>query len=360
MAYNETQQEVDAEKGIFDLREKTENKFQEVPEFNDEWGVKDIPKRGAVTPEKREQMDQDTEKLGDLFEGADFKWQLDGGMNISLMKGEYIGTHKDFDVTFDPNDLPAIERHLFERGYGLFVPGTRNQDKPGKRMLEWATTDQFATGPEAGLVLSAIDKEGKIRQDESLTYVDVHLIRRGKDGKPQGFYGASLPEEWYEPQPVEFHGRKINLSHPAKIAYFKLFDKRGYDTKDLDELVLTGRLTEQDLNNIEEVVDQGFEKRNSSVGEIVNRVAQRITNEMSEAEIVNEFIVDPAVEASAQTEEGKKRIGLFAAEVVKEKDRSAENIKNLAFKMFSLDAEKDAKSKQIEKLKKSLKSGYNE
>lgn len=355
MVYDETQQAIDIEKRIFDLREKPENKFQEVPEFNDEWGVKDIPKRGAVTPEKREHMDKDLEKLGDLFEGSDFRWQLDGGMNISLMKGEYIGAHKDFDVTFDPNDLPAIERYLFERGYGLFMPGTRNQDKPGKRMLEWATIDQFATGPEAGLVFAAIDKEGKIRHDESLTYVDVHLIRRGKDGKPQGFFGASLPEEWYEPQPVEFHGRKINLSHPAKIAYFKLFDKRGYDTKDLDELASTGRLTEQDLNNIEEVVGQGFEKRNSSVGEIIDRVAQRITNEMSEVEIVNEFIVDPAIGAHARTEEGKKRIELFAAEIAKEKDRSAENIKNLAFKMFGLGEEESNKYKTIDSLRKKIK-----
>ncbi len=51
-------------------------------------------------------------------------------MNISLMKGEYIGAHKDIDVTLDPNDLPAIEKYLFERGYVLFMPGTRNQDKP--------------------------------------------------------------------------------------------------------------------------------------------------------------------------------------------------------------------------------------
>jgi hypothetical protein len=337
---------------IDSLRER--NKFHERLWFTDETTEDSGTKRRKVTPERKERMDRDLERLGDLFDGTSVRWQLDGAVNISLMKGEYIGAHKDLDLTVDPDDLQELERHLFSKGYGLFlsrITKMKPSGGPEAMQWEWATVDELRATPE-NIMIVAIDKEGNLRENEPLNCIDLHLIKRGPNGEPLGFYGVALPEKWFVPRPIEFNGRKINLSHPAKVAYFKLFSARQYDAKDLEELAETGSLSEEDMRDIKAAVDGGFENRRMGAEIIINRIVGKISNEMQENEILAVFLNDQEASRATETERGRAMLQKVAVAIAKQKDRTPENIKNIIFDVLDWDSEEDRMQKQIQSLHK--------
>ena len=335
------------------IREQTRWQ-EERPNFAEEKPVVEgeNKERRKATPEEMEQMDRDLEKLGDIFEGSDVRWQLDGALNISLMKGEYIGAHKDVDLTIDPDDLPKLEEHLSKKGYGLFIG---DPDDPTKKKMVRASAEDFLKAPEMDRTLCAIDEQGRIKPKEHLNYMDVHFIKRNEAGEPIGYNGETLPKEWYEPRRTDFHGREISLSHPAKIAYFKLFAKRQYDQTDLQELADIGKLTEADLISVETAINQGFENRNKMSGEIINRVAPKISGRMKEAGIAKVFAEDPALSGQLDTETGKQRLQFLATGIARLEDRSPENIKSAVSEMFGFTAEENQKHQQIESLRRRIK-----
>lgn len=309
------------------VREQFRN--QERPAFFDET-VLDQDKgdeRREPTDAEREQMNENMQKLGNIFEGSDVSWQLDGALNISLMKGEYIGVHKDVDLTIDPDDLEKLEQQLFSKGYGLFL--SSEHEDPKKRKMEWASAGEFREAPEEHLMIAAVDEQGKIREGESLNFLDVHLVKRDEEGRPLGFGGVPLPEKWYEPQQTTFQEAEINLSHPAKVAYFKLHGKRGFDQTDLRALAETGKLTMDDVNEIENVLKQEFENRKTAVSTIIERVAPNITKDSKPEEIYEVLIQDQDVAGRIKKEEDKERVRKLAELITEQDDKSSDNIKRV-------------------------------
>lgn len=322
--------------GLESIREQF--RHQERPAFFDET-VLDQDKgdeRREPTDAKREQMNRNVEKLGDIFEGSDVRWQLDGALNISLMKGEYIGVHKDVDLTVDPDDLEKLEQQLFSKGYGLFL--SSEHEDPKKRKMKWVSASEFREAPEEHLMIAAVDEHGKIREDESLNFLDVHLIKRDEQGRPLGFGGVPLPEKWYEAQPTIFQGKEINLSHPAKVAYFKLHGKRGFDQTDLLSLAEIGKLTMDDVGEIESVLEQEFENRKTAVSTIIERVAPNITKDSTPEEIFDALIQDKDVVGRIKKEEDKERVRKLAELIAKQDDKSAENIKWIVMDVAGIEA----------------------
>ena len=314
-------------------------RHQERPAFFDET-VLDQDKgdeRREPTDAEREQMNKDMNKLGDIFEGSDVRWQLDGALNISLMKGEYIGVHKDVDLTIDPDDLEKLEKQLFSKGYGLFL--SSEHEDPKKRKMQWASADEFREAPEEHLMIAAVDEQGKIREGESLNFLDVHLVKRDVQSNPLGFGGVPLPEKWYEPQPTTFQEAEINLSHPAKVAYFKLHGKRGFDQTDLRALAETGKLTMDDVSEIDNVLEQEFEKRKAAVSAIIERVAPNITEESKPEEIFEALMQDQDVAGRINKEEDKERVRKLAELIAKQDDKSPENIKGVVMDAAGVEAE---------------------
>lgn len=211
------------------LRQKVEPKnletfkFQERPQFLDESVTEKDEDHIRRTPtfEEQEKMDESINKLGNLFEGSNVRWQLDGALNISIMKGDYIGVHKDVDLSIESDDLEKLNDQLGIRGYGLFL-STDHPTDPTKRQMEHVGAQQFREAPEANLMIAAVNEDGKIKENETLNYVDVHLVKRDEQGNPLGPGGVKLPSKWYEPQLKKYQEVEINLSHPAKVAYFKI------------------------------------------------------------------------------------------------------------------------------------------
>lgn len=326
-------------------------RHQERPAFFDETvldqDVRDT--RREPNNAEREEMNEKLNKLGNLFECSGVRWQLDGALNISLMKGDFIGVHKDVDLTIDPDDLEKFEKILFAKGYGLFL--SSQHEDPNKRRMEWVSADEFRNAPDDHLMIVAFDEQGQILKDEPFNFLDVHLIKRDANGRPLGFYEAPLPKEWYEPQVVLFHGKDINLSHPAKVAYFKLHGRRGFDQTDLFALAQTDKLTLGDVAAIEGVIEKEFENRKATASGVIERAASFITSESKPDDIYEILMQDKDVKGKIKKEEDKLRVRQLAELIAKLSDRSLENIGRVVFDSMGLDAQISDQRKKLEALR---------
>ena len=120
-----------------------------IQEFRpEEWPsrvIEDHLDRRPPTPEEREKMDRELIDLGNLMKDSNVWWQLDGALNISLSEGDYIGVHRDIDVSFLREDIPKLETYLKERGYGLFL--FKREGEPGAKKSE-KTRDRYLKSPD--------------------------------------------------------------------------------------------------------------------------------------------------------------------------------------------------------------------
>ncbi len=307
--------------------------------------------RREPTDAEIEQMNNDMKKLGGVFEGLDVHWQLDGAPNISLIKGEYIGIHKDVDLTIDPDDLEKLEQQLFSKGYGLFL--SSEHEDPKKQKMEWVTAGEFREASEEHLMITAVDEQGKIREGESLNFLDVNLVKRDEQGKPLGFGGVLLPEKWYEPQPTTFQGVEINLSHPAKVAYFKLHGKRGFDQTDLRTLAETGKLTMDDVSEIENILEREFEGKKTAVSAIIERVAPSITEESNPEEIFEALMQNQDV-AGRVKKEDKERMQKLAELIAKQDKKSPESIKRVVMNAAGIETRISEQREKLQTLRQKV------
>lgn len=251
--------------------------------------------RRPPTPEERAEMDARLEAIGDLFAGVTARWHLDGATNISLLAGDYIGVHKDVDVSIDADDLELLEPTLRKRGYGFFISKPRDPgDAKSKRILQRVGAKALH-GMDEPVQLAAIDARGQVREDTSLNFIDVHLMHHEPDGRVRGIgeLGTPIPASWCEGIPTKFHGRTIQRSHPAKVAYFKLHQTRSYDRTDLEKFAKTGALTPDDVADVEGVFRKDLERRRAKAAEIFGGVASRIRPGATVGEVLEAFRTDP-------------------------------------------------------------------
>ncbi|MFA6382972.1 MAG: hypothetical protein WCX17_00940 [Parcubacteria group bacterium] len=294
----------------------------------DEKGYRKPPK-----PEDEKKMRQRIVELGELFKDADFKWHLDGAINISLMKGEFIGVHKDVDISVEKAELSKLDDHLGQRGYGLFISylpkGSEN------KILRRVGAENFEVTTDEALQIAAIDENGKLKQDRELNFIDVHIIKRNEDGVQLSKHGngVGLPQRWSESQTTEFKSEKINLAHPAEIAYFKLWQERNYDLTDLHKLAESGKLTNEDISEVENIIEKEFIENKKRGKHGMEDVAIEITANMSADEILNIFSKNPIFKSGV--ENWREVFSEFTEKIAESKDKSAEFMFNLGLKFFN-------------------------
>lgn len=176
------------------VREKY--KFQEEELFfgigGDLLSEKDIERRPCTEEEKKE-LDKSIEQLGDLFSGADFFWQLDGALNISLYRSEYIGVHKDIDLSLDFRELEKAESFLGKKSFGLFL-STHGTGK--KRIFERIDAKRLQNNSEGSqLMIFAIDENGAIKYGEDNFGIDTHIIKWNENNEPLVNRETIMPKE---------------------------------------------------------------------------------------------------------------------------------------------------------------------
>jgi hypothetical protein len=332
-------------------------KFQERDPFDDFMEhIDQDAERRSPTPEEKKQMDANLVKLGEIFRDSEVNWHIDGALNISLLKGEYIGIHKDVDISIEQSELEKTDGQLERNGYGLFLSYPKDSKEPkGKKIMERVSFQEFTDDQSGHLMIAAIDEQGKIKEGDSLNFIDVHLVKRNEKGNPTGWSGAELPLKWFEAQPIQFQGQEVHLSHPAKVAYFKIHSERNYDQTDLKALAETGSLSIEDINEIQQTFEQEKNTRRTEIENLLTRVAEKITPLMSSEEIFGIFSEEPKITKS-KMDKIREPLKVLSQKIEKS-DKSNEEITRLAFETFNLEASEDILQKKINELKTWIEDG---
>ncbi|OGF33499.1 hypothetical protein A2533_02655 [Candidatus Falkowbacteria bacterium RIFOXYD2_FULL_35_9] len=361
--YNPTQEEINKAESMMTDEQRRASEIraeyyeQEQPPWEDFTGKIDenfIRKRPS--PEIVKKMNQSIEELGQAFEGSDLNWHLDGALNISLMNGagenpeKYIGEHKDVDISVEKDELEALEVQLLKNGYGLFL--SRTEDKTKNKIMRRVSFRNFAELDTEHMLIAAIDENGKIRRDKALNFVDVHIIQRDETGKPLGVSRTPIPEKWVQPQPLEFQGRQINISHPGKVLYYKLHQGRNYDVTDAEKLIETGRITEEDIDDIEKVYEDEFKANVERGRKIFEGFANQIRPEMNANEIFDLMQNQPEFQKREDMTEGLKKLG---KKIVESEDKSIDNILAIAISLFGVEEKNNQKRQELNKMRRKVK-----
>lgn len=310
-------------------------------------------KRKKPSPEVVEKMNGRLLDLGKLFEGSELHWHLDGALNISLMNGaaedpgKYIGEHKDVDISVEKDELEALEVQLHAKGYGLFL--SRTDDARANKIMKRVGFHDFSESTEGHRLIAAIDDKGKIRRDKALNFIDVHIVKRDEAGIPLGVSGTPIPEKWTEPQSLEFHGTTLQISHPGKVLYFKLHQGRNYDKTDVMHLIDIGKITEEDIEDVERVYEEECVMNIERGRKIFAPFCDRITSETNADQIFDVLQQQPSFKARADLAAGLRRL---AEGISESSERSLESILSIAIEVFGVNEQNDQKRKELGALKR--------
>ncbi|MBD3299734.1 MAG: hypothetical protein GF347_00070 [Candidatus Moranbacteria bacterium] len=304
-------------------------------------------KRKPAGKNEIEIMDRNIEALGDALEGFEGRWVLDGSLNISLMKEEYIGLHKDMDISVEEADLKALEEHLDKKGYGLFFSEIDGKDRIARRVGHRKFAD-LAKENIHGVIL-AIDKDGKIDESRDWFVIDVHVLAKNDKGNPIGFHGAKFSEEWMQTT----LRRGINVSHPARVLYYKMYEERSYDVSDVKELMELGRISSDDLDEVERVLREDNENLLERVRRIVSEVFNDLSDSTNQEEIYRVFNKHPEViindeEMEKGFRELSRRIGVM-------EDFSLQGVLGLVLETFNIDRRFESRIERIRNMREKSK-----
>jgi hypothetical protein len=306
--------------------------------------------RKPATPEQKEDMDRRLSELADAFEGSSINWHMDGALNISLMNGEYIGNHKDVDLSIEKNELAELEAQLLKNGFGLFL--SRTEDETKNKVMRRVGHADFADSDTEHMLIAAIDENGQIRRDKSLNFVDTHIVERNKNGQALGNSGVVIPDKWTKPYPVEFQGKQINLSHPGKVLYYKLHERRGYDTTDIQRLIETGKVTEEDVADVERIFENEFIANIERGRKIFKTVADQLTPEMSTDQIFE--ILLQQLELKKDAKKLRELFQAFAEKIYESDGKSADTLVDIAIDFFKVEENNNQKREEIKQVRQSV------
>lgn len=327
------------------------NTFQEVNPFEDFLDQLDKnSERRPATEEEKKIMDARLLKLGELFEHSGVRWHLDGAINISLMKGEYIGVHKDVDVSIEEEDLNKLEVQLHNKGYGFFLSKKiDSDDSENKTIVERVNAKEFSDSTSEHLLINAIDDQGKINNDAILKSIDVHIVRRSKNGDKIVGRGIKIPNKWTKGKTILFKGQEINLSHPADVAFYKLHTNRTYDLYDLRALAESNKISLEDISEIQQLFSEEDMKGRQELEDIINPVIKKLQPGMSSDEIMDIFLQQSAIINSI--DKIREPLKLLSQKIVINESTSKKEIMALINEIFHFDKVTEERYKRIEQLK---------
>lgn len=317
--------------------------------FDDE-NIDENFERKPATPEQKEDMDKRLAELADAFEGSDINWHMDGALNISLMSGGYIGNHKDVDLSIEKSELPKLEAQLLKKGFGLFL--SRTEDKTKNKVMRRVGHAEFADSDTEHMLIAAIDESGQIRRDKALNFVDTHIVERNENGQALGNSGVVIPDKWTMPYPIEFQGKQLNLSHPGKVLYYKLHQGRGYDTTDIQRLIETGKVTEDDVTDIEKVFEDEFTADIERGRKIFEKIAKRLTPEMDVNQVFEVMTQEPEFKKGA--EKMSEPFMEFAKMIFESNDKTSDGMINMAISFFKVGEKNNQKREEIKRVRQSV------
>ncbi|MFA6422469.1 MAG: hypothetical protein WCV92_03665 [Candidatus Buchananbacteria bacterium] len=323
--------------------------------FEDRSIDSETKRRKPPTPEEIKMMDSTLEELAGLFKDSKVRWILDGAMNISLLSRKYIGAHKDTDISIEKDDVELLEQELFENGYGLFLSTEENSSHIMRRV----GAHDFAKANPSHLMIVAIDKNGKIHDDVNLNFIDVHIVARNSEGQAISKNGTVLPEKWMEPIKMKLGDKSINVSHPARVAYYKMLMEREYDFTDLDRLAETGSLTADDVDEISVVFQSdfnlGIEKGEKDMAVVFSKMEPGMTAD----QVFEIFLSIPAIaeRINPESESTYRNIAeVYVGYYENNDDRSASGMLKALLEHYGIYEREADRQEKIANLKRAVQS----
>jgi uncharacterized protein (UPF0179 family) len=210
----------------------------------------------------------------------------------------------------------------------------------------------FADSDTEHMLIAAIDENGQIRRDKSLNFVDTHIVERNAEGQALGNSGVVIPDKWTKPYPVEFQGKSINLSHPGKVLYYKLHQGRGYDTTDIQRLVETGKVTEEDVADVEIVFESEFTANIERGRKIFEAVSKQLTPGINADRILD--IILQQRELTKGGELMREVFKPFAQKIYESDDKSTDAMLKIGIELFKVEEKNDLKREEIKKVRHSV------
>ena len=361
--YNPTQEEIDHAENMMsdEQRRSSENRAkyheQEEPPWEDfAEKIDENFFRKKPSPEIIKTMNERLEELSEAFDGTSLNWHLDGALNISLMNGagsdpeKYIGEHKDVDISIEKSEIEALEAQLLKKGYGLFL--SRTHDETKNKIMKRVRHDDFNESDAEHMLIAAIDDNGKMRRYKALDFIDVHIIRRDEAGKALGVSGTPIPEKWLHPQIIEFHGRRINISHPGKVLYYKLHQGRNYDFTDVERLLETGRITEKDIDDIGTVYEDEFRANIERGRKIIGSFVAQLQPEMSADEIFGVMRNQPEFQKRKDMDDGLRKL---AEKIASLEDKNVDSILTIAIDLFEVNQKNNQKRQELDRMRRKVR-----
>ncbi len=254
----------------------------------------------------------------------------------------------------EASELAQTDQHIEQEGYGFFLSYPEDESDLSKgHVMERVNFAQGSQITESKhLMLAAIDEAGNIQEGEALNFVDVHIISRDNEGRPIGSTGVELPEEWFVGQSHEFKGQEIKISHPAKVAYYKLHSERSYDKTDLEALAQTGSLSIEDVEEIAQIFEQEFSNGRKQFETVIEELLQKIKPGMPAEEVFDTLAQHPVIaEKIKYIEDSIRQLSQAIAE---SEEISLEQIMTQALSIFKVQESFDDKRAEINGIRKIL------
>ncbi|HAS00153.1 MAG: hypothetical protein US57_C0002G0046 [Candidatus Moranbacteria bacterium GW2011_GWC2_37_73] len=215
--------------------------------------------RVVLTKERKLQIITMLCELEKLFDCSGLSWIVDGGLSVSILLGDFIGEHRDLDLAVEEFQLEKLQEWIERKGYGLFVTlGVQSRETMFMKRVNWK---EFSTADTYLFWIIAVDENGLIQKDKSLSFINVHIIRRNELGNPLSWGKKVLPAHWFYSEVVEFQGSVLNVASPLKTAYYKLRSMRNYDLTDLRHMLEAGLIPCADIEEIESVLNAEGENK---------------------------------------------------------------------------------------------------
>jgi len=239
---------------------------------------------------------------------------------------------------------------LVGRGYGLFESLPRDGDDSSRRLRRVSADRVLGSELREKLAVNKIDGRGKIIPGGDLSSIDLHVIGRDSDGRALGKKGTPLPERWMTPERITVvGGKEVNISHPARTLYYKLHQGRNYDFTDLDRLVETGALSEQDLFEVKQVLAEERQADYSMIDRALAPIADRLAEASDAGEVFAAFANSPTF-IEHMTPEKEETLRKIAERLAMAEDRTPAGLTKEMIAFAGLDRQHDQRQMCIERL----------
>ena len=135
--------------------------------------------------------------------------------------------------------------------------------------------------------------------------------------------------------------------------YYKLHEGRDYDITDIQRLIETGEITEEDVDDVGEIYENEFKNNLERGQKVFRNVADKIKPKMSANDIYKVISEQPEFQKGTDLEKGLQQL---AQKISESEDKSTEGILRIAITMFQVESKNKEKRNEIYKIRQQVKA----